>query len=195
VKRPATYKIAPKLDARHSVRPVSISSDEGAQPNHFDVSATQKVVNSQHRAREPSAEAFAQEKMAQRRLSPNARFNQILRQRMEDRTRIHKASQRAQKTKERAIRDAAAAEACLVETIPDSSLYVLVKSKEAPIEFVDCTKLSSSQVVGRMMERKEHSTPSKQWPPRMNWKGEDLKLSEGMAYALVTEDEQEVTVV
>jgi hypothetical protein len=156
VKRKAAYKIAPKLNARHSVRPISIPSDEEAQPKHLDVSATQKVVNSQHRAREPSAEAFAQEKMAQRRLSPSIRFNKIRRQRMHDRMRIHKASQRAQMTKERALRDAAAAEACLVETVPEPSLYVLVKSKEAPIGFVDCIKLSSSQVGGRVMKRKEH---------------------------------------
>jgi hypothetical protein len=156
VKRKAAYKIAPKLNARHSVRPISIPSDEEAQPKHLDVSATQKVVNSQHRAREPSAEAFAQEKMAQRRLSPSIRFNKIRRQRMDDRTQVHKASQRAQMTKERALQDAAAAEACLVETVPEPSLYVLVKSKEAPIGFVDCIKLSSSQVGGRVMKRKEH---------------------------------------
>jgi hypothetical protein len=156
VKRKAAYKIAPKLNARHSVRPISIPSDEEAQPKHLDVSATQKVVNSQHRAREPSAEAFAQEKMAQRRLSPSIRFNKIRRQRMDDRTQVHKASQRAQMTKERALQDAAAAEACLVETVPEPSLYVLVKSKEAPIGFVNCIKLSSSQVGGRVMKRKEH---------------------------------------
>jgi hypothetical protein len=156
VKRKAAYKIAPKLNARHSVRPISIPSDEAAQPKHLDVSATQKVVNSQHRAREPSAEAFAQEKMAQRRLSPSIRFNKIRRQRMDDHTQVHKASQRAQMTKERALQDAAAAEACLVETVPEPSLYVLVKSKEAPIGFVDCIKLSSSQVGGRVMKRKEH---------------------------------------
>jgi hypothetical protein len=130
VKRPCAYKIAPKLNARHSVSPVSISSDEEAQPERLDVSATQKIASTRDRAKELAAEAFAQEKMEQRRLSPTTRFNKIRKLRMEDRARIHKACQTAQKTKERALRDAAAAEACLVETVPESSLDVLVKSKE-----------------------------------------------------------------
>jgi hypothetical protein len=149
VKQPAAYKIAPKLNKRHSVRPVYISSDEDAQSKHLDVFTNQKIANTRDRTRGLSAEAFAQEKMAQRRLSPTVRSNKIRRLRMEDCTRIHKASQRAQKTKERAFRDTAAAEACIVETVPDSNLYVPVKSKEAPIEFVDCTTLPTSQVGDR----------------------------------------------
>jgi hypothetical protein len=190
VKRQSAYKIAPKLNAKHSVRPVSISSDNESKPEHLDVSTSQKIVSTQDRAGKLSAEAFAQEKMAQRRLSPTTRFNQIRRQRMEDRTRIHKACHKAQKTKERALRDAAAAEACLVETVPESRLCVLVRRKEAPIECVDCTALSTGQVA-----KQEKSASSEQWPPKTNWKGEDVELRAGIAYVIVIRDEQERTVV
>jgi hypothetical protein len=189
VKRPCAYKIAPKLNARHSVSPVSISSDEEAQPERLDVSATQKIASTRDRAKELAAEVFAQEKMAQRRLSPTTRFNKIRKLRMEDRARIHKACQKAQKTQERALRDAAAAEACLVETVPESSLDVLVKSKEAPVEFVDATTWSTSQGGSKAEKRKEKPTSSKPWPPRTNWKGDDLKLSEGTAYVLIVKYE------
>jgi hypothetical protein len=191
VKRQAAYKIAPKRNARHSVRAVSISSDEESQPEHLDVSTSQKIVSTQDGARELSAEAFAQEKLAQRRLSPTTRFNKIRTQRMEDRTRIHKASQKAQKTRERAVRDAAGAEACLVETVPESRLCVLVKMKEAPVDFVNCTTLSTGRVGGRVERRKEKPTSSMQWPPKTNWKGDGIDLRAGAAYVVVIRDEKE----
>jgi hypothetical protein len=96
--------------------------------------------------------------------------------------RLHNACQRARKTKERALRDAETAAACLVDAVPTSDSYIQIDidNSEVPTDFVDLTREDA-----RYKERKSVAKP---WPPK-NWKGEDMKLGTGVAYVLIMDQE------
>jgi hypothetical protein len=91
--------------------------------------------------------------------------------------RLHHACQQARKTKERALRDAETAAACLVEVVPTSTSFVQPDISEVPIEFIDLTRQDA--------HRKEKKPVTRPWPPKKNWKDEDVDLTTGDAYVLL----------
>jgi len=122
---------------------------------------------------------FAKEKAWQHQQSPTSRFNNVLKVRAENRSRLHNACQRARKTKERALRDVELATACLVDVVPESSSYVQLDSAEVPpVDSVDLTREGATRVAKRLAK--------KTWPPP-NWKGQHMHLTMGDAYVLVVD--------
>jgi hypothetical protein len=93
--------------------------------------------------------------------------------------------------KDRAHRDAAAAQACIVDDGDDVLLgsrepYVLIERSEAPSEFFD---LSSLQVAARGSIKSRIAESArlrkKRLSPMKNWKGEKMELASGAAYVFV----------
>jgi hypothetical protein len=155
---------------------ISESSDEDEQPEHLHGHTTQPRTESE---RNISAQAFATEKDWQHKLSGQARFDNVRRQRELDRLRLHRACQQARKTKERALRDVETAAACLVDVIPtsDSYIHIDIDRSAVPTDFIDLTRQDA--------HRKEKKSATKAWPPKKNWKDEDMDLATGNAYVLV----------
>jgi hypothetical protein len=139
-----------------------------------------------------NAEAFSSEKSKQQhQLTPSARL-----ERRQNRERIHAVGQKAQKVKERARRDVAAAKACLVDDDDDDALlgarelYVQVERSEAPGEFVDFT-LGSLKGVAKESAKSKVGRPAglgKRLEVLRNWKGEGMGLVRGGAWVLVVVD-------
>lgn len=149
---------------------MSAESEEDEQTEHLDgLTIRSKLLQS---PTDTSAEAFAAEKAWQHQLSGPERFENVRRQRAENRLRLHKACQQARKTKERAA-------ACLVDDVPTRDSYIQINGSEAPTEFVDLTR----EEVGR---RKQPAP--KPWPPK-NWRGGNLELAMGGAYVLIMNGE------
>lgn len=159
---------------------MSPESEGDEQTEHLDGLTTQ--LKPLQEATDLSAEAFAAEKAWQHQLSGPERFENVRRQRAENRLLLHKACQQARKTKERALKDVQTAAACLADYVPTRYSYIQIDvvGSEVPADFIDLTREDA--------RRKQRKPASKLWPPK-NWKGDDMKLDTGVAYVLIMADE------
>ena len=125
---------------------------------------------------------FTQENVQQRNLSSFEQFESTRRKRLETRVRRQAACQKARKIRQRAMEDAAAAQKCLVESVPEmtSSPCVLAKRSEDPI-LVDFTEVSSGT-----SDRRRKASPRNLLSLRENWKGEEMDLKPGGAYVVIS---------
>lgn len=171
------FKISPRRNARHSIRLAS----KGPQQHHEAKAWKRLSSSASHfdQKRRQQRQLFLEEKAWQRSLSGLERFNQARQQRQEIRDQRHKAGEKARKVRERFQRDVAIAEACLVQDVPiPKDFHVLVKKSDAPADFIDFT--GSEHVTGRH----KGSKASENWPPKRNWKGQRMVLTEGAGYVL-----------
>lgn len=175
------FKISPRQNPKHSVSitpavsekynpdPISQDVDETSSPTTTSPSTLKAQRN---------AEAFPTEKIRQHNLASSIRFELVRKQRRQDRMKRHAACARAGKVKARTARDAE----CPVDVVHSVSreLYVQVDRSEAPREFVDFTATSLRVGESRHLGKKV--------APLKNWKGEEMGLGRGGAYALVVVD-------
>ena len=190
------FRISPRQNARHSVSVTPAVSKENSPDDikgHGDKSSPITTSLSDLNNKR-NAEAFSAEKSRQHSLTSSARFELVRKQRRQAREKIHAACGKARKVKEGARRDAAAAQACLVDDDDDGDAllgsrepYVLVERSEAPDEFVDFT--TSLQVAAKVSSKsgiaKSALLGKKRLSPMKNWKGEDMELTGRAAYVFV----------
>lgn len=170
--RQPSYKIAPSRNAKHSV---AIAQKEAG--------VTQKTYGElEDQARRMTTNAFAQEKAQQRNLSSLERFESTRQKRLETRVKRQAACQKARQIRQRALVDAAAAQKCLVESVPEmrSSPYVLAKRSEDPL-LVDFTEVGSGT-----SDRRSKAASSNPQSLGKIWKGEEIGLNPGGAYVVIS---------
>lgn len=181
------FKIAPRQNPKHSLRIASRVSEEE------DVSASVKQADKSPTTgpevskRKRQVEAFSEEKSRQHRLSSSAHFNLVRKQRGQIREQIHAACEKARKVKERALRDAATARACLVDDgLPKArELHVLVPRSEAPSGYVDFTSVRAVAVRCFQSQKAISRHLSRTVLPMENWMGQEMGLSRDAAYVLI----------
>ena len=152
------FRISPRQNARHSVSVTPAVSKENSPDEIEQANKSSPVASPSDLKNKRNAEAFSAEKSRQHSLTSSARFELVRKQRRQAREKIHEACGKARKVKERARKDAAAAQACLVDDDDDGDAllgspepYVLVERSEAPDEFVDFT--TSLQVAAKVSSK------------------------------------------
>jgi hypothetical protein len=162
------FKISPRQNPRHFVSVTSAVSEEDGPENTKQVNKSPPTTSPSDSKSKFNAEAFTAEKSRQHQLTSSARFELIRKQRQQVREKIHAACGKARKVKERARRDSAIAQACLVDDDDnnDNALlehrepYVLVNKSESPSEYVDFT-VSLKVVVKESAQEKVHAASGK----------------------------------
>lgn len=123
---------------------------------------------------------FAQEKAQQQTLSSLERFESTRKKRLETRVKRQEACEKARKIRQRALKDVAAAQECLVDSVPmASSSHVLVKRSEVPAS-VDFVQIRSRRSLGQ-----GNGWNGELQGATRNWKGEKMDLGPGGAYVVI----------
>ena len=184
----AWFKIAPRQNPSHSLRVDSKTPEQNTPENLEQAVKSPAGAIPEDLEVNRKAQAFSQEKSRQHQLPSSARFELVRKQRLAIREQIHAVCGKARKVKESSQRDAAAAQACLINDDDEGLLgshepYVLVIKSEAPSDYIDFTSLGTAKESSKIT-----STENAAALATKNWKCEEMSLTPGVAYVFIVAD-------